>query len=117
MKLLPFSILTVLALILAGLTLMETMMYRAWEQAQDDQRILQRKVAYYQKLNTFTEQLLRRMAIDSQRDPALAQVLKDNNIKVVISNPNQQQDAATPQPTPGEVTTPSDKTVPTPSHP
>jgi hypothetical protein len=87
MKLLPFCILTALALIYAGLTIAESALYQTWDRALSDQKDIQTKVAFYQRLDGTINLLLRRMAVDSQRDPALLKLLNDHKIKVVIRNP------------------------------
>jgi hypothetical protein len=84
MRLTTFTFLTALALLYAGLTLAETAMYQTWDRALYQQKDIANKVAYFHRLSGFIEQLLRRMAIDSQHDPALAKLLKDHRIKVVV---------------------------------
>ncbi len=118
MKLVPFSILTAFALIFAILTVAESGMYQAWEKAVFKQKDLQSRVVYYQRLNAFTEQVLRRLAVDSQRDPAIADLLKKHGIKVVISPAASIN--ATPVPAaPGAAPAPdaADKPAPTPTTP
>ena len=85
MRLTTFTFLTVLALLYVGLTLAETAMYQTWDRALLQQKDIENKVAYFHRLSGFIEQLLRRMAIDSQRDPALAKLLKEHRIKVIVS--------------------------------
>ena len=85
MRLTTFTFLTVLALLYAGLTVVETSMYQTWDHELLVQKDIQNKVAYFNRLGGFTEQLLRRMAIDSQHDPALAQLLKEHRIKVIFA--------------------------------
>jgi hypothetical protein len=85
MRLTTFTFLTVLALLYAGLTVVETSMYQTWDHELLVQKDIQNKVAYFNRLGGFTEQLLRRMAIDSQHDPALAQLLKEHRVKVIIA--------------------------------
>jgi hypothetical protein len=85
MRLTTFIFLTVLALLYAGLTVVETAMYQTWDRALTEQKELQNQVLYFQRLSGFTEQLLRRLAIESQHDPALAQLLKDHRVKVVVT--------------------------------
>jgi hypothetical protein len=85
MRLTTFTFLTALALLYAGLTLAETAMYQTWDRALLEQKDLQNKVIYFQRLGGFAEQLLRRLAVDSQHDPALAQLLKEHRIKVVFT--------------------------------
>ena len=87
MKLPAFCILTLLSLIYAGLTLQESMVYRAWDKSLADQKGIQMKIAYFQQLDVFTKQLLQRMVIESQRDPAIGDLLKENKLKVVITHP------------------------------
>jgi hypothetical protein len=84
MKLLSFCVLTTLALVYAGLTIGETVTYRRWEQALNDQKDVQAKMTYFQNLSHVLDSLMHRMAVDSLRDPALAQMLKDHKIKVVV---------------------------------
>jgi hypothetical protein len=87
MKIISFSLLTVLALVYASLTMAETMTYHKWEKAINEQKYTQAKLAYFNNLNSLLERLARQLALDSQSDPALAQLLKDNKIKVVIGSP------------------------------
>ena len=75
---------TALALLFAGLSVAETMTYHRWEQEIVEQRDIQIKVDYFQRLDGVLDRLLRRMAIDSQRDPALAQLLKENNVNLIV---------------------------------
>ena len=39
-------------------------------------------------MDSAIRQLLQRMYLDSQRDPALAELLKANKVKVVVSSPD-----------------------------
>jgi hypothetical protein len=87
MNLPSFCIVTALALLFAVLNYSEANLYQSWTNTLTDQKELQAKLANAQHLNEFTQALLRRVAIDSQHDPALADVLKKNDIKVVISKP------------------------------
>ena len=119
MKIVSFSLLTVLALIYSALTLAETMTYRKWEEAVAVQQYTQGKLTYFGKLNARVQQMGRQMAIYSQTDPAIAQVLKDNKVRVIIEGP----------PTPGAGTggdssssttkmpSPSEKSAQSPSSP
>jgi len=94
MKLVSFCLLTALSLVYAALTVAETMTYHKWEYAVNDQRLVQAKVAYFNHLGTVViPSLEQRLAIDSQRDPALARLLKDHKIKVVIKNPDPTKNA------------------------
>jgi len=86
MKIASFSLLTALALLYAGLTLAETMTYHKWEQAINDQKYTQAEVAYFDHLNMVLDEMVRRMAIASQHDPVMAQLLKEHNINVVVDN-------------------------------
>jgi len=89
MKLFSFIILMTLATIYVGLTVGETVTYRKWQRAVYEQKDVQAKLTYFQNLNRIIEVLLRRMAYDSQHDPALAQMLKERRIKVVLTGPPQ----------------------------
>lgn len=108
-----FYIVIILAVIYAGFTVSETWMYQRWELASAEQREVQSKLAYAQRLKNFTDQFLRRLAIDSQHDPALADLLKKHNIKVVVSNLGPAVDASQAQAVPGPPTLPNitDKTA------
>jgi hypothetical protein len=86
MKLLSLCLLTTLALLYAGLTMAETMTYRKWERAMADQRDVQAKVAYFQNMDQILQRMVRSIAYNSQHDPALGQLLKARNIKVVVTN-------------------------------
>lgn len=117
MRLTTFTFLTVLALLYAGLTLAETAMYQTWDHALRQQKQLEYDVAYFQNLRGFIEQLLHRLAIDSQHDPALAEMLKEHRIKVIITPEAQRvlQDSGPPAPatnSPGPSPAPTDATVP-----
>jgi len=87
MKLASFCILTALSMIYAGLTLVETMTYHKWEDEVNNQKYLQAQVAFFDHLNGVLDEMLKRMAYLSQHDPAMAQLLKDRNINVVVQNP------------------------------
>jgi len=88
MKLVSFCILTALSLLYAGLTIAETLTYHQWEKAINDQRYTQAQVAYFDHLNGVLDEMVRRMAVLSQHDPAMTQLLKDHNIHVVIDKDN-----------------------------
>ncbi len=100
MKLISFCILTALSLLYAGLTLAETALYQTWDRAMAQQKEIQNKVAFYQRLDGTINQLLRRMAVDSQRDPALVEVLAQNKIKVVVTSPEAMSTDGAPAPLP-----------------
>jgi len=89
MKLFSFIILMTLAVIYVALTVGETVTYRKWQRAVYEQKDVQAKLSYFQNLNRIIEVLVRRMAYDSQHDPAIAQMLKDRRIKVVLTGPPQ----------------------------
>ena len=82
-----------LSLILVVLTLLETWVYKKWDEAATEQRDNQLKLAYGQSMRGFTEQFLRRLAADSQRDPALAEMLKKDKVKVVVAASGQPAEA------------------------
>lgn len=109
MRLPAFIILTLLSLGYAGLTVAETFMYQSWERTVAEQKDVQTKIVYFQNLNAFTEQVLRRMAAESPHDPAIAELLRQRKIKVVIA-PSAPGAAATPETSPAQ-------TPPTPAHP
>lgn len=97
MKLASFCVLLVFALIFAGLNIIETLMYQAWDDALEQQKVVHIKLSFFQQQNETTQNLLKRIAIESQHDPALAQLLKERNIKVVIKGqPNPVTPAAAP---------------------
>ena len=85
MKLVSFCLLTTLALLYAGLAIAETMTYRKWEKAMNDQKYIMAEMAFFDRMNSLLDQMVRQMAMDSRHDPALAQLLKDHNINVVIN--------------------------------
>ena len=95
MKLFSFIILMTLAVIYVALTVGETVTYRKWQRAVYEQKDVQAKLSYFQNLNRVIEVLVRRMAYDSQHDPAIAQMLKDRRIKVVLTGPPQPSSDAT----------------------
>jgi hypothetical protein len=95
MKLVSFCILTTLSLIYAGLTMMETVTYHKWEAEVNNQKYLQAQVNYFDHLNAILDEMLKRTAYLSQHDPALAQMLKDHNINVVVENPTTPPPAST----------------------
>src|SRR5258706_6991128 len=111
MKLASFIILTLLSLIYAGLTAMETASYQTWDQALIEQRQIQLKLAYLQRLNDFTQQVVRRLAIESQRDPALMELLRQRQIKMIIKTPESTKAA------PGFEATPATPDKPAPAPP
>jgi hypothetical protein len=96
MRFSSFFTITLLALAYAGLTIAETAMYKSWDRAQNEQKIIQAKVNYVQKLNNRIERLLSRMAIDSQHDPALTKLLKEHGFNVVVREPVPISDATAP---------------------
>jgi hypothetical protein len=85
MKLWSFCLLTTLALLYTGLTVGETVTYRRWEKAVYDQKDIQAKMTYFQNMGRVLDSLMHRMAFDSLHDPALAQMLKDHKVKVVVN--------------------------------
>jgi hypothetical protein len=108
MKLIPFCLLTALSLLYVALTFAESEMYETWDMALKEQRALQIKLAYYQRANAFIEALLKRLAVDSQHDPALAELLKQNQIKVVVTDPNNvRAEAQPPQTEPAPAASPA----------
>ena len=102
-----FYIVIFLATIYAVFTASETWMYNRWEAAATEQKEIQSNLAYAQRLKSFTEQLLRRLALDSQRDAALADLLKKHKIKVVVTNLGPAVDASQAQSMPGSPTLPN----------
>jgi len=104
MKLVSFCMLTALSLLYALLTFTETLTYQKWEKALNDQKYIQARVAYFDHVNMVLDQMVRRMALDSQHDPAIAQLLKQNNINVVMETPAPTKDTpagfGTPPPNP-----------------
>jgi hypothetical protein len=130
MKFVPFILLTLLTLVYVGLTLAETMTYHKWEQAVFEQKVIQDKVAFYHRMNTVLDQLIRRMAYDSQHDPALVHLLADHRIKVVFGGPKPSNYGTVPDastnsaPTSVDIPAPTSNATPvtapansTPSHP
>jgi hypothetical protein len=119
MNLLSFCVLTTLALVYAGLTWAESETYHRWEKAIDGQKDTQAKVAYFDHVNALLDQMIRRMAVDSQNDPALAKLLKDRNINVVVDNSMAPRDAGlNAQPPAPDVDKPAQTpSATTPSHP
>ncbi len=98
-----------LSLLFAILVVAQTVVYRAWDIAYTQQLDYQAKLAQADRFNSFPEQLVRRIAVDSSRDAALAEILKKHGIIVRFS-------AANPaQATPDKIT--SDAQAPTPSTP
>ncbi len=110
MKLWSFCLLTALALLYAGLTIGETVTYRRWEQALNNQKDIQAKMNYFQNMSRVLDNLLHRMAYDSLRDPALAQMLKDHKINVVVNGVPTASGTPTTPPTSGF--SPPSNTVP-----
>ena len=88
MKLVPFTFLVIFAVLYLGLTVAETFMYSSWEKATAKQKELQQRVVFYQRLSNFTEQVLQAIAISSQHDPAMVDLLKKRQIKVVTTPPS-----------------------------
>lgn len=80
-----------LAVMVALLTLMETWMYKRWLAASYEQRDVQTKLLMAQRQKTFCDQFLRRLALESQRDPALLDLLKKHRLKVTVANPASDQ--------------------------
>jgi hypothetical protein len=115
MKLVSFCILTALSLIYAGLTMMETVTYHKWEAAVNNQKYLQSQVNYFDRLNAILNEMIKRMAYFSQHDPAMAQLLKDHNINVVVENPTTPPAATTSSFDVSPAASTSDKPTQTPS--
>ena len=111
----------VLSLIFAGLTLWETWVYTLWEHVAEEQKEVQNHLVAAQRLNNFNEQFLRRLAVDSRYDPALAAMLKAHKVNVVISNSSSPalapllQDAASNEP-PSSPSPASSTNLPPPNH-
>ncbi len=96
MKLVPFSFLVYFAVLYLGLTVAETFMYGAWEKALAKQKELQQRVVFYQHLSTFTQQVLQAIAISSPHDPAMVDLLRKRQIKVVTTVPPPSTSASVP---------------------
>jgi hypothetical protein len=118
MNRLTFYFVITLSLIFSVATLGEAWLYESYENTVAQQQDIQAHLANSQRLNAFTEQLLRRLAVDSQHDPGLAELLEKHKVKVIISD---QQPGMPPRPeaAPDDVTAsmPADKTVSTPINP
>ncbi len=100
MKLVPFSILTALSVLYGILTVTETTLYQRWERAMAEQRDIQAKVAYFNQLGGYLESLLKRLALDAQTDPELMNLLKENKINLVFSQPQKGKAQDNPAPAP-----------------
>jgi hypothetical protein len=111
MNRITFYLVIVLSLIFVALTLVETWMDQTWEMTLLQEKDIQLKLANAQRIHLGAQQLLRRLAIDSEHDPALLEMLKKNNIKVNIQSPTASVPAA---PT---MNAPPAPTTPAPSHP
>jgi hypothetical protein len=85
-KPLGFYFLIFLCAVFAGLTGLETYLYQNWEKALAEQKTFQIRESNAAQLDHFTEQLLRRTVAESFRDPALADMLKKQGIKVVVTS-------------------------------
>lgn len=111
-----FSFLVAFAVLFFGLTVTETCMYYSFENALAKQKELQQKMVFYQRLNNFTQQVMQRIAVDSQHDPALIELLRKRQIKVVSSL---QPPQATSAPATNAAPTPAtpDPTGPAPTSP
>ncbi|MDD5262589.1 MAG: hypothetical protein PHD76_12155 [Methylacidiphilales bacterium] len=77
-----------LSLVFATLVVAQTVVYRAWDVAYAQQLDYQAKLAQADRFNSFPEQLVRRIAVDSTRDPALVEILKKHGIIVRFSTQN-----------------------------
>ena len=85
-----------LALIFAMLTLAQSLTYRTWDAAFAKQTDFQAKLAEADRFNSFPEQLVRRIAVDSVRDPRLVELLKNRGI-IVRFSPSESTGGNTPQ--------------------
>jgi hypothetical protein len=111
MNLPKYCILVALSLAYAGLTLTEFNTYQNWEAAVNGQKLIQSKLANAKNLSGITDQFIRRLAVESQHDPDLADMLKKHDIKVVISSPKQ---TANDTPPPGSAINPAPANAPAP---
>ena len=86
-----------LVLVYGVLTVGQTLSYRAWDAAFARQSDFQVKLAEADRFNSFPEQLVRRIAVDSVRDPQLVELLKKRGIIVRFSGSEPGGAATTPQ--------------------
>jgi hypothetical protein len=98
-----FYLSLLLSLVYAGLNLLESFQYQAWEVTLAQQHAVQLQLAYAQRQDSFNQELLKRLALESQHDLPLAELLKKHHIRVIFSG----SQALVPAPTP-----PSDITGP-----
>jgi hypothetical protein len=82
-----FYLLLSLGGVLTGLTVVETGSYEFWEEQQAIAKDLNGKLPYADRVDSFTEQLVRRVATDSLHDPSLAAMLKTLGVKVTEGPP------------------------------
>ena len=85
MKLAYFCILIALSLIFAGVTLFESTVHQTWDRALTEQKQIKAKMTFIQQRQEITARLLRRIAVESQHDPAFAELLRQYHINVVLS--------------------------------
>ena len=100
-------ILVVLALFYGVLTFAETGLLDAWDRKRAEQQEIERRVAYFQHMNVVTGQMLRRLAVESQHDPAIAQLLKKMRVKVIVDTPEAEREAGVTRTVPAAPTVPA----------
>jgi hypothetical protein len=87
MNRLSFYLIIFLAVLFALLNGLEYWLYQSFEKVQWEQRVIQGRIAFAERQNSFNEALLRRLAIDSQRDPDLGELLKRHHVRIVFNTP------------------------------
>lgn len=90
-----FSFLTVLALIFAGLVIIQTLLQQNWESAIANQKVFESRLAEAQHRGQVANELIRRLAVEAVKNPELQNVLKNNGIIVKVAP--KQAPAANPQ--------------------
>lgn len=106
-------ILVFLTLFYGVLSFAETGLLDAWDRKRAEQQEIERRVAYFQHMNVVTGQMLRRLAVESQHDPAIAQLLKKMRVKVIVDTPEAEQEAGMTRTAPTAPATPAAPAVPT----
>ena len=82
MNRLTFYFVIALSLVYVVLIGLETWMDQTWDITVYQQKVLQARVVNAQRIHFGAQQLLRRIAVESEHDPALLELLKKNKIKV-----------------------------------
>ncbi len=101
-----FWAVTTLAGIYVLVAIAQAYMYSSLDKTMAEQREMQAKLTRVEPINNFTQQLIRRMIVDSANDPNLAQILKMNGVKINYPSTDTPASAGANVETPGAPVSP-----------